>query len=161
MRSIFSVLAILLLSSRVEATEDALELVPLPLDTLQVEIKVVEVPFVIGKSLPESAFSAIGHPFAPPAISFHEHEDINVASVAGITVNPTHVEGRNYVIELDYSDVGKEYLTEELLEAVVECVHRVAGEGEDAYEVDLKLVNLDGKSPLHQVLKRLVDERGS
>jgi hypothetical protein len=155
MRYLRPLLAVLTLSGIVHATEDALELVPLPLDTLQGELVVTEVPFIIGKALPESAFLAIGLAYIPPSVSFHEQEDINLASIAGIKIKPIHQSDRKYRVELDYGEVAEEYRTDELLTAVVDCIHRVAGRGDENWSVDLTLTNLDPKSPLHATLKRL------
>ena len=152
-------LVVVLFTTIVEASEDALILVPQPLDTQQVEIAVVEVPFIIGKALPESAFQAIGLPYIPPSVSFHEHGDINLASIAGVKIDSFHQEGRAYKIELDYGKVEEKYQTEELLSALVDCVYGVAGQGDNAYSVKLKIINLEKDSPLHAMLERLVEEK--
>lgn len=142
------------------ATEDGLVLVPQPLDTIQEGIKVVEVPFIIGKALPDTAFHAIGLPYVPPSVSFNEQDDINMASVAGIKVNPVLESAGKYRIELDYGEVDPEYQTEELLKAVVDCVHKVAESDNDGWSVELKITHLKAESPLHAALKRMVAEKG-
>lgn len=161
MRLLISILTAFSLSGIAHATEDALAVVPLPLDTLQGEIAVTEVPFIIGKALPESAFHAIGLPYLPPSVSFNEHEDINLASVAGIKVKPFHEDQRDYRIELDYDGVEELHHTDELLAAVVDCIYRVAGDGEEGYSIELVIINLDAGSPLHETLKRLIKERNT
>ncbi|MCH7227902.1 hypothetical protein [Haloferula sp. A504] len=152
-----NLLAAVALAVTAHATEDGLTLVPQPLDTLQGEIAVVEVPFIIGKALPDTAFHAIGLPYVPPSVSFNEQGNINLASVAGIKVNPFFDSGRKYRIELDYGEVEQEHQTEELLEAVLECVYKVA-EADDGYLVDVKITNLKAESPLHKALKRITEE---
>lgn len=159
MRHLKPLLAALLLPSMAHATEDALALVPLPLDTLQGEIAVTEVPFIIGKALPESAFQAIGLPYVPPSVSFNEQDDINLASLAGIRIEPHYLSGRAFRIKLDYGEVAEEHRGEELLAAVVECVHRVAEGGNPAYTVELSITKLPAESPLHATLERLVETR--
>ncbi|MBK1828293.1 hypothetical protein [Haloferula rosea] len=148
----------ILLIRTLAASEDALAMIPLPLDTRQAEILVVEVPFVIGMAMPESAFQAIGIPYIPPAVSFHKQEDINMASVAGIKVLSDLKEDDSYRIALDYGAVDEKHQTEELLRAVVDCVYRVAERGE-GYQLEVVLKNLKEDSPLHAVLKQAVAER--
>lgn len=150
-------LSIGVLVPALQATEDALELIPLPLDTRQVEIKVAEVPFVIGMSMPESAFVALNRPYVPPSVSFNEQEDINMASLAGIKVTPTQKSDDGYAIDLDYAKVKDEHRTEELLTAVVECIHRIASR-DDGYRVEITLSNLPEDSELHALLKRLMEQ---
>ncbi len=152
-------LLFLALAAIAHATEDALELVPQPLDTRQGEIAVTEVPFIIGKALPESAFQAIGLPYVPPAVSFSEPDDINLASLAGIRIKPLYLSGRAFRVELDYGKVAEEHRGEELLAAVVECVHRVAGSGDSGYSVALSITGVAAESPLHATLRRLVEAR--
>ncbi len=149
------------LSSIAYAGEDVLILVPLPLDTQQGEITVVDVPFIIGKASPESEFQAIGLPYTPPTISIQEYGDINLASIAGIKVKPSHESGRHYRIELDYAEVKEAYRTEKLLSAVLDCVYKVASRGRGVgYSVKISITNLDSGSELHGILKRLIKIKG-
>lgn len=149
------ILPLCLLAPILRATEDALELIPLPLDTRQVEIKVVEVPFVIGMSMPESGFQALNRAYVPPAVSHNEQDDINMVSVAGIKVTPTYRDDGSFGIEVDYAGVEQEHQTEELMTALVECIYRIAAR-DDGYRLKLKLLNLDKDSDLHAVFQRLI-----
>lgn len=153
-----NLLAAVALAVTAHATEDGLILVPQPLDTIQEGIKVVEVPFIIGKALPDTAFQAIGLPYVPPSVSFNEQDDINLASVAGIKVKPFFESGRKYRIELDYGEVEPEHQTEELLKAVLECVYKVARDDDDGWSVDVKITKLKAESPLHKALERMTEE---
>ncbi len=149
------------LSSMAYANEDTLILVPLPLDTQQGKIAVFDVPFIIGTASPETEFSAIGLPYIPPTISPHKHGNINLASIAGIKVKPSHESGRHYRIELDYAEVKEVYRTEKLLSAVLDCVYRVASRGRGVgYSVKISITNLDSGSELHGTLKRLIKIKG-
>ena len=160
MKLLPSLLVSVILTRTLVASEDTLVMIPLPLDTRQVEIVVVEVPFVIGMAMPESGFQAIGIPYIPPAISFHKQEDINMASVARIKVLADLKEDDSYRIALDYGAVDEEHQTEELLRAVVDCVYRVA-KRDGGYQLEVVLKNLKEDSPLHAVLKRAVAERNA
>jgi len=133
--------------------------VPLPLDTQQGEIAVFDVPFIIGTASPESEFHAIGLPYIPPTTSPKKNGNINLASIAGIKVKPSHESGRHYRIELDYAEVKEAYRTEKLLSLVLDCVYRVASRGM-GYSVKISITNLDSDSELHGILKRLIKIKG-
>ena len=155
LRTLF--MACLLSLITANASEDCLVLVPLPLQSIQEGITVQKVPFIIGKALPDTAFHAIGVPYKPPVVSFHEYQDINQASIAGIQVKPEFKTGKDYLIELDYSKVEELHHTGELLGAVLECVYQIAESS--GYSVEVKLTNLDSSSLLHPALDRLVKAR--
>ena len=73
-----------LAAPELNATQDALGFIKQPLVDFDGGIRLVDVPFVISSSTPESTFSAIVKAHLPQQISYHELVDINVASLCGI-----------------------------------------------------------------------------
>lgn len=152
--------AIIGLSYPLHATEEALEIVPLPLDRIQDVPIVVDVPFIIGLHMPDAAFTAIGKPYIPPVVTYRPgtaEEDINVASRVGIKVEPHMNEDGSYLIKIDYAKVKPDDQTEDLLNLVIDCILKLEAK-HCKKPVTVSLINLPEESALHAAAKKYVND---
>lgn len=150
------ILLCLLAAPLVRAGEDSLVMVPQPLQGCQV----TQMPFIIGLAVPETPFTAICHPSIPPTISGGQQakpQDIDLASRAGIRVEGSDIGDGSYEVKLDYSKVQPPYQTEELLNAVVECIHQAGEQWEK--NVNITLIGLPEESPLRPMFTRAIAGR--
>jgi hypothetical protein len=149
---------------RIHASENQIVMIPLPL-RVQGEVSVTAVPFVLSGSLPEAAFFAMGVSYVPPSISYLKPGDINLISIAGISIKPESTDGNDYNIRVDYTNVAKAYRTPALLRSIFACVRQLAADQRKASggvprKTTIFLAGLESDSPLHEVLGDLQNDKG-
>jgi hypothetical protein len=123
--------ALLLSISAAHATVLGITTVWLPLylhgSDSDVELRIVQVPFVSANSSPEAEYSAISRPFVPPSDdSWKQKGDVNLASLYGIAVSIDCASQQEWVVTVDASQAKAPekypFSIGQVTDAVVTCV---------------------------------------
>ncbi|WP_395750926.1 hypothetical protein [Prosthecobacter sp.] len=109
-------------------SENALVTVYQPLDPLSDgSVEVRAVPFVTGGAFPEILFSAITRPHIPQQSTPRKVGDINLASLAGISLECQLLEPEAVLLVFDFTKADPALTTEDVMKAVLQCVEKTAG----------------------------------
>lgn len=133
MNRLLPVLLSLALISCARGSENSLHTVYQPLDPLaggDGSVIVREVPFVTSGPYPEVLFYAITSPHLPQQMTPAKESDINVASRAGISIScESAASGQKklYII-WDFSKANPKLVNKDLIEALLLCLEKTAGE---------------------------------
>ena len=121
-------------------------------------IHIIDVPFVSIYADPEWRFSAICKPFTPPSDgSWHDPDDFNLASLYGIKVSGTYVQGTpdvEVIIDASKAKAPETYpfTLDQVIDSVTTCVKlmyrpRPEDEGKLAIKVIQPATRNDGTVP--------------
>jgi hypothetical protein len=157
MNKLFVILASLLFAGASTASESFLVTIYQPLARLNGDAPKAEaVPYVIvSGALPETLFDCITRPHIPQQTSEGMIGDINLASLAGIVVHAeSAASGQKKVhVIFDFSKAKQELVTNELIDALVECLVRTASSfklGDKPVGLYSKFVGAEGFSAIRK-----------